>query len=290
MNKELSGKVVKCLSNRFIVDTFVGKITAYSRKALKRNTDILVGDNVTLSVFHDDYVISGRERRKNSLVRPPIVNTDMIIITVAPKPQVDFYLIDKLLVNAVKQDMQTVLCLNKVDLDFTQLYNEILTQYDGLVDKVVRVSAKNNELDELKEVIYGKQCCFAGQSAVGKSSLVNAITGLSRETGALSEKSQRGKNTTTDVELIKIDENTYVADSPGFSMLDVHDVAYDELNHYYADFNEYAFGCKFRSCTHVNEPNCAVIDAVKSGKLNAKRYERYVAIHDELKKQNDFKK
>lgn len=282
---QLTGKIIKCLSARFVADTGDGHITAYSRKTVKNKSDIVVGDIVTMQKSDGTYVITQRAERANFLIRPPIANTDLLIITVAPLPETDFFLLDKLIINAAAQQMQTVLCVNKSDMGRDELLESITRQYGGLVDGIVSVSAEKCDVGALRDIIKGKQCCFAGQSAVGKSSLVNALGGLSREVGDLSERSARGKNTTTSVELIALGESTYIADTPGFSMLDIHNIDADDLDLYYADFCEYSDKCKFRRCTHTVEPDCEVRLAAKDGRLSAQRYERYRIMKEELVKQ-----
>ena len=268
-------RVVKNKNFQFTVFDGENYYECMSRNKNKRNA-VLCGDFVEAEETGHGYVITKVKPRKNSLVRPAIANVDKIIIVVCHSPAPDYELIDKLIINCRKQKMKVVLCINKCDEAVLDV-----GCYGSVVDEIVHVSAKKNDVNELTSVIDGL-CCFAGQSAVGKTSLINAITGLSGKTGVLS-RNDRGKNTTTATEIFRVG-NGYVADTPGFSLLDVFDVKAEELKDFYSDFK--TTNCYFGDCTHIDEPNCEVKRAVSSGEIDKGRYERYVNIFTKLKSQN----
>lgn len=287
----IKGRVIKCLSNKFTVDTDNEFITCSARKRIKKDSDILVGDFIELEFTGDEHVLNNVLPRKNSLIRPPISNIDQLIITIAPVPDIDYFLIDKLIINAHEQNIKTILCLNKTDIMIPELFVELKGQYNGIVDNILKISAINGDFADLRDVLRGNLSCFTGQSAVGKSSIINALTGLSRSVGELSNKNLRGKNTTSSVELIKLEDKTFIVDTPGFSMIDIHNIYYDELSLYYGEYVELSINCRFNKCTHTAEPDCAVKKAVENGMLNKRRYERYCLQFETLKKQkNDYKK
>lgn len=287
MNK---GRVLQVLSDRFVVDTGDEPVFVKARKRVKRESLPLPGDIVMLERVGDEAVLSRIEPRKSRIVRPPIANPDQIIITLAPLPEADLLTVDKMLLNAHKAGIRTVVCLNKTDILPEGMWENIHAQYKGVADDVLAVCAAKGNVEELREVLRGRFSCFAGQSAVGKTSLVNAICGVAREVGNLSEKTLRGKNTTTGVELIKIGDDTYVADTPGFGALDLMDIEAAELPLYYDEYLRLAENCKYHMCTHISEPYCAVKAAVESGVLNRARYERYCRLSEELKKQKMHRK
>lgn len=325
----ISGRVVKCLSNKFIVDIvcgnslpsnssangsvknssnkakehdnektynkFSGKtasslknvrnncVICSARGKMKKDSDIVTGDFVTLDIVKDDYILKSVDERKNILIRPSVSNIDQLIIVVAPIPEVDFMLLDKLIINAHKQCLDTVICVNKNDMDANLLYNKVTQQYGKEVNNIISVSAATSDLTALMPLLTGKLSCMAGQSAVGKSSLINILAGLNRTVGALSEHNSKGKNTTTNVELIKLENETYIVDSPGFSMLDIHNIQCEELAIYYDEFMEYAKRCRFKMCSHTVEPDCALKQAVTDKLVNEERYARYCLMYAELK-------
>lgn len=285
----MKGRVIKVLSDRFLVDRGETSVFVKSRKKIKRESQPLPGDIVNLDCADNEFVLSGIETRKSSMIRPPIANPDQIIITLAPLPEADLLTVDKMIINARIAGIDAVLCVNKTDIMPDGFFEDIAEQYDPVADNVIAVCAAKGETETLKRLLKGKFSCFAGQSAVGKTSLVNEICGLSRQVGKLSERTNRGKNTTTGVELIKTDEDTYVADTPGFGALDIAGVEPEHLSLYYDEYVKLSAGCKYHMCTHTNEPNCAVRDAVGSG-LNEKRYERYLEIFNELKNKKSHRK
>lgn len=286
----LKGRVVKVLSDRFMVDVGNESVQVKSRKKLKREILPLPGDFVLLEQAGGEYVLYKIEERKNRLIRPAVSNADKVIITVAPLPETDFLTVDKLIIGAHKAGVSTVICVNKTDITPQGFTESVEAQYAGVADAIVAVCAERKKTAALEKLLTGGFSCFAGQSAVGKTSLINAVCGLDREVGDLSEKTLKGKNTTTSAELIKISDGTYIADTPGFAALDLFDIKPEELSLYYDEYVALSSGCKYHMCTHVSEPNCAVRAAVESGRLNGLRYERYLMLCEELKKCNLHRK
>lgn len=279
MAKELLGQVYKAHSDSYTVKIEDELIKCGARGLLKIKSDgILVGDFVNV----DKTTIVGVVDRKNRFVRPSVANVDCIVAVFSPEPKPDYYLLDKLLVNAVKEDVELILAINKNDID-KDLYKAIKNEYERLGVKVISVSAKTGEsIDELLQLTKGKLAVLAGQSAVGKTSLVNKMFGLDLRTGDLSSKIARGKHTTTRSEIFEFGDFKIV-DSPGFAVIEA-DVDLKELPDCYPDYLSVANQCKFRGCTHISEPQCMVKQLVDKGEFSRERYERYVEIYNEISK------
>lgn len=248
-----------------------------ARGLLKIKSDgISVGDYVEFN----DQSIKSVLSRKNKFIRPNVSNIDLIVAVVSPEPKPDFYLIDKLYVNAVKEGVPFLIVINKSDIDET-LYNEVKEEYKDLDVKILSICAKNGlGIDELKSLLKSKLTVLAGQSAVGKTSLVNKMFDLSLKVGDLSDKILRGKHTTTRSEIFEKD-GIKIIDSPGFAVLDAL-VSANELAEFYPRYFEFSSMCKFRGCKHISEPECKVKEMVEKGVLSRKRYERYVEIYKDI--------
>lgn len=279
-----SGRVITHNSDRFEVETNGEVKLARARGKLKRDGEILVGDFVSLDEASEETVITAVSPRRNSLIRPAVANVDVIVLVLAPSPAPDMELADKLVINCKRAGIDVAICLNKRD-EGGLTREDVERQYGSDVTAVVTTCAVRGEVDELKSALVGKLACFAGQSGVGKSTIVNALTGGGdRKTGGLSEKIMRGKNTTTAARIIKTDFGGLVVDTPGFSTLDAFEEDYRNLAAYYDDYVALADGCKFHPCTHTTEPDCEVKQAVASGRLDEDRYERYLTIFEQAKR------
>ena len=256
------------------LDTF----TTPARGNLKR-TGILVGDMVE----YDGNAITRVLPRTNSLIRPSVANIDQAIVIVAPVPMPDFYLIDKMLVNCKVLGIGAVICVNKIDIEGAEgLVATLKRQFDSDA-KIVTSSVAAKDTLRLRRTLSGKLSALCGQSAVGKSSLVNAITrNNDRNIGELSGN-LRGRNTTTRSGIVALGGDTFVIDTPGFGNLDIFGIEYRELDNYYADYLLASSGCRFRGCSHIVEPDCAVRELVERGKLDEDRYIRFVEMYTELK-------
>lgn len=280
----MTGRILKVLSDAMVASCDDGEIRRIkARGKLKREGELFVGDRVEIDCVGRVPIITKRLTRKNSLTRPNVANVDAVIIVSAPYPATDFIIVDKIIVNAKREGIEPIVCFNKVDLADE---NEILRTkkgYDGIVPLFFTSAENDTGIAELAEFIKGKTVCFAGKSAVGKSSLINAILGLGLKVGEVSAKWKRGRNTTRHPEAFEVLGAT-VIDTCGFSVLELSDVTDRELKDYYDEYVEIADACRFSDCCHVSEPDCAVRQAVEDGKLNFDRYLRYKAIYEELKR------
>ncbi|MBP3646434.1 MAG: ribosome small subunit-dependent GTPase A [Clostridia bacterium] len=219
--------------------------------------------------------------RDSELVRPPVANIRHIVLVFAPQPAPDFLLIDTLIVMSLKQGIQPAIVVNKCDLD-EALFDQIAKDYAGLNVPVLKVSAKTGEgLETFQNLLKTGICCLAGQSGVGKSTLLSAATGLTLETGEISRKISRGRHTTRHAELMFSGEYQ-VLDTPGFSLLELWEgLEPIQLKEFYPEFLPYEGECRFAPCYHLSEPGCAVLSAAREGEVSAARLERY---HQLLKK------
>lgn len=215
--------------------------------------------------------------RQSQCLRPPVANVTFLCVVVAPRPAPDWLLVDKLLIYARKQGIRPLLIMNKADDEGAEAtFAQMQAMYAGAEAEMLAVSAREkNGLQPLEAQLAGETCCFSGQSGVGKSTLLNALFGLGVETGEISEKIQRGKNTTRHAELFAR-EDAQVIDTPGFSLLEMDEV-FDPvlLREYYPEFQPYEGKCRFAPCYHGSEPGCAVLQAAKSGLINGERLDRY---------------
>ena len=258
----------------------------------KRGVVPVAGD--TAVVVSDDehgFVIDELRERKNILLRPFVANIDnLVIVLSSEKPKPDFLLCDKLIVSCALRGIHAIICVNKLDKASKNMLDTILNDYAAF--DIVCVSALDNTgIDTLKSKLKNSTSAFAGQSAAGKSSVLNAICPeINLKTGAMSKKTARGKHTTRHVELIYNSEiNGYVVDTPGFSVFDALDIEKESLKLYYPEFSRYENKCRFTSCIHIDEPDCAVKQAVLHGDIPQARYERYKNIIQMLKEKGENK-
>lgn len=278
------GTVVKSVGGVFTVfDESGAKTVCYSPKKLRyKSDDVIIGDVVKFEdLKRGKGVIVEVLPRRNMLTRPEVANVDVCLIVIASEPQPDYYLVDKVLINCFQQNIEPVIVVNKTDLT-KEIYDSAIVNF-GKVAEIVAVSAVNNTASGLGRFFAdGKVVCFAGQSAVGKTSLLNALLPDEQgEVGGLSQKTGRGMHTTRHAVLRRL-SGGFVVDTCGFSLLDIKDVRSDELRLYLDDMVTLSHECKFNSCTHTVEPDCAVRRAVEQGEFNAERYKRYVEEYNEL--------
>ena len=222
--------------------------------------------------------------RRNELVRPPVANIDVIVIVVAAAtPDPDLMMADRLMLNARRAGIAVQLVINKSDLAPDNA-DDILRQYRGAEVSPLRVCAATGEgMEALRERLLGKIHALAGQSGAGKSTMINALYGLSLATGDLSREIDRGKNTTRHCQLIPVEGGGMVLDTPGFSLLESGVFDPVELKEGWPEFAPYEGQCYFQPCYHATEPRCAVLDAVAAGKIDDRRHGRYTALLDEMK-------
>lgn len=257
-------------------------------KFKKEKISPLVGDEVEFTITNSEKqegVIEQILPRKNELKRPKMANLTQLILVVSMKmPSPDLLLLDKQLVFAEFMGLKATIVLNKVDLEDKEEIDRIAKLYEDIGYKIIQTNAKEGiKVKEIKALLEGETTAFAGNSGVGKSTLINSIfeQELTQE-GDISDKNQRGKNTTTSTTLYKYKENSYIADTPGFSTFEINEIPKEDLCHYFVEFVPYLDKCEFQGCSHIKEENCGVKDALKSGKISSQRYENYVKIYNKF--------
>ncbi len=275
-----TGLLIKGIGSFYEVRTESGEtVTSKARGSFRREGIVpTVGDRVVIERKEQGYAqLCEILPRKNLLVRPPAANIDQLLIVIsASVPEPDWLLLDRLIISAKRMQIDPIPVLNKIDLADEKIVRTFLTDYAKF--DTLTVSAETREgIEALRECMRNKVTCFAGQSAVGKSSLLSAlIPDLHLETGDLSRKTERGRHTTRHAELWPF-ENGAVLDTPGFSMFETECLEQEELDRCYPEFEE-AFPCRFPGCMHISEPDCGVKPLLESGVLSAGRYARYCEI------------
>ena len=283
MKNILTGTVIKAVGGVFTVMSGDKKYTCFSPKKFRyQDSDVLVGDKVQFEDLHKGKgVVTEILPRKNKLHRPEIANVDVCFLTLASEPSPDLYLADKVLINCFQEQIEPIILVNKCDLPNNAL--QLVQDNYGKIATILAISAMDDSVLKLKEHISGKVVCFAGQSAVGKTSILNALLpDLKGQVGGLSAKTGRGTHTTRHSSLHKVFDG-FVVDTCGFSLCDLNGIRSDELRLYLDDFVTISHDCKFTSCTHTVEPDCAVKRAVEQGVVCKGRYDRYVEEYNELK-------
>ena len=249
----------------------------------------LVGDFVEYSYDSssgEEGVLEEIHTRRNEIKRPKMANLTQIVLVVSMKlPKPDLLLLDKQLVFAEYNNIKPIIVLNKTDLEDDEVIDSISKTYKKIGYDVIKTVANTGEgIEKLQKYLKGNITAFSGNSGVGKSTLINSIfSGDITKEGCISEKNKRGKNTTTSTYLYKIDKDSYVADTPGFSTFDVNEISSDDLCNYFIEFVDEIQNCEFVGCTHVKEQSCGIKDAVANGKISEERYNRYCKIYSELK-------
>lgn len=286
----MQGRIVKGIAGFYYVH--VAELGVFECKAKgifrKDRQKPLVGDYVTLDILSEQEMegnITDILPRKNELIRPQVANVDQTLLIFAlTSPVPNFLLLDKLMLQYIKQDIHIILCFNKEDLVSSEDIDFVKNMYALSGCSVIITSAATGEgIAELKDMLLGKTTTVAGPSGVGKSSIVNSLQGnVYMETGEISRKLERGKHTTRHSEIIPIGEGTYIMDTPGFTSYDIIDIEAENLADYYPEFTSYV-NCRFQPCSHTHEPDCSVKQAVSEGLINRDRYENYVQLYNELK-------
>jgi len=283
MNKK-TGRILRSLSGFYDVQTDSGIISCRGRGHLRRGQDVpLTGDMVEITVEKGKGMVERILPRKNHFIRPAVANVDVLVIFAASvNPITEPFLIDRVAAIAGDQEVPVVLCVNKCDLDPAVNLTRI---YKNAGFTVIQTSAETGEgVEELRGAIAGKLAAFTGNSGVGKSSILNRLCPeLGLATGEVSEKLGRGRHTTRHVELYKLGEDTYVADTPGFSSFDTDQmevILKENLQYAFPDFGDYIGTCQFHDCSHRKEPGCAVTAAVGEGRIERTRYDSYLRLYE----------
>ena len=292
----MQGKIVKGIAGFYYVHVVEFGLYECKAKGVFRKEKIkpLVGDNVEIDILDETEkkgnIVEVLER-KNELIRPAVANIDQALVVFAvTKPKPHFNLLDRFLIMMESKRIPVILCFNKKDIAKEPEIHHLKEIYESCGYQMIFTSALEKEnIENVKQLLRGKTTAIAGPSGVGKSSLINIFQpDANMETGTISEKIERGKHTTRHSELICIEEDTYIMDTPGFSSLYTNDFEKEELKYYFTEFEPYEGKCKFQGCDHVHEPNCAVKAALEEGKIHHIRYENYLEMYNELKEKRRY--
>ncbi len=284
MAEKRTGRILRSLSGFYDVQTEKGLVTCRARGILrKEGNSPLTGDMVDITVEKGKGMVESIRPRRNSFVRPAVANVDALVVFAANvNPITEPFLIDRVAAIAGDQEVQVILCFNKCDLDPAI---DLVRIYNRAGFTVISTSAETGEgVEELRSLLKGKLTAFTGNSGVGKSSVLNRLCPeLQLPVGEVSEKLGRGRHTTRHVELYCLGENTYVADTPGFSSFDTDQmdiILKENLQYAFPDFGPWVGKCRFDDCSHRKEPDCAVRAALEAGEIEETRYDSYLKLYE----------
>lgn len=295
----MRGIIIENISNLYKVKTEEGIVYEANARGKFKKDDItpVVGDFVECEVVKEDkekdrVSIDKILDREVYIKRPKIANISQIVLVVSSKhPKPDLLMLDKQLAFIEYLGIKALIVLNKTDLDKEKTFKQIKNVYERIGYKVLETEAKEGVgIKELKKELLNNTNVFSGNSGVGKSTLINSIfdKDVTLE-GEISKKNKRGKNTTTYTRLYEIDKNTFIADTPGFSTFDISEIESRDLCLYFKEFRKYINDCEFVGCTHIKEENCGIKNAIKEGKIEQERYDRFCKIYNELKEKEKRK-
>ena len=284
MTEKRTGRIIRSLSGFYDVQTPAGVVTCRGRGSLRKQQESpLTGDLVEITVENGKGMVEKIMPRQNRFIRPAVANVDALVVFAAnTNPVTEPFLIDRVAAIAGDQEVAVYIVINKCDLDPAIDLRKI---YENAGFPVIVASAETGEgVEALRTLLRGKLTAFTGNTGVGKSSMLNRLCPeLKLPTGEVSEKLGRGRHTTRHVELYALDEDTFVADTPGFASFDTEQmdvILKDNLQYAFGDFAPYIGRCRFHDCSHRAEPECAVRQAVEQGKLEKTRYESYLRLYE----------
>ncbi len=287
----LEGIIIKGIGGFYFVKTDEGLYECRARGIFRKNEKTpLPGDRVKITILNKEKLLGNIDKifpRELELIRPAVSNINQVAMIISlNSPTPDLLLLDKLLVTTQKKKIDIIICINKTDIDSNLESNRCKSIYTNAGFNVLLLSAiENKGILDLQSILKDKITVLSGQSGVGKSTILNKVLKTeSMKVGSLSERIDRGKNTTRHTELIALLDGGYIIDAPGFSSFELSDILQNSLKYYYPEFEEYNNLCKFIGCNHVNEPVCAVKEALAEGKIDDNRYKRYIAIFNSLPK------
>lgn len=290
------GKIMKGIAGFYYVGVVESGVYECKAKGIFRKDKIkpLVGDDVEIEVLNEEEKLGNIVKilpRRSELIRPAVANIDQaLVIFAAREPKPNLSLLDRFLVIMEKQDIPVIICFNKQDLCDEEEVGRLKEIYEACGYPVVLASAKQGEgIEEIKSRLRGKTTTVAGPSGVGKSSLTNLLQNeVQMETGEISKKLGRGRHTTRHSQIIQIEKDTWLYDTPGFTSFYVEEIEKEELRFYFREFSKYEGTCRFQGCTHTHEPGCMVKNALEEGKISKERYENYLELYGELKEKRRY--
>ena len=290
MAEKVTGRIIRSISGFYDVQ-IPGKVISCRARGIlrKEGNSPLTGDMVEITVEKGKGMVEKILPRRNSFVRPAVANVDALVVFAANvNPITEPFLIDRVAAIAGDQEVPVYLCVNKCDLDPA---HDLVRIYEHAGFPVICTSAETGEgVEQLRQLLTGKLTAFTGNSGVGKSSILNRLCPeLALPTGEVSEKLGRGRHTTRHVELYSLGEETYVADTPGFSSFDTDQmdvILKENLQYAFPDFGRYLSDCQFRDCSHRREPGCAVRAALENGDIEKTRYDSYLKLYEKASQIN----
>ena len=296
MEERMTGKIMKGIGGFYYVYVEQQGLYECRARGIFRNKKMKpnVGDVVDIDVLSEEEKTGNLvkiHKRKNQLIRPMASNVDQaLVIFSVHEPEPNFHLLNRFLITMEQQEIPVIICFNKTDLSTEQQQEQLRKDYENSGCIVVfQAAAKGEGITQVEELLRGKTTIMAGPSGVGKSSTLNCISkDRQMETGEVSEKIKRGKHTTRHSEIIPIKDGTYIMDPPGFSSMDVPGFEKEDLWTCYPEFVEYEPYCRFQGCSHINEPDCGVKEALADGKISQVRYDNYKLLYEELKNRQKY--